>query len=137
MIERRILLPALLLAVLLPLAGCDLKANPTAAPAWAKDATRTNEGAIMFSLTPVGVKDGRFEVKVSVNTHSGDLASLDLQATTVLRVAGKDYRAVAPVPLDGHHTVGRLLFPLGQLPERFEIVIRNVGTLGDLTFRWP
>jgi hypothetical protein len=99
--------------------------------------TRSNRGPIVFFLTPQGVKDGRFRVDVRVDTHSGDLSRLDLQSATVLRLGTREYPALTPVSLGGHHGTGTLWFGLGEAPRAFEIVIRGVGTQGALSFRWP
>jgi len=108
-----------------------------AQPAWSQKPERSNAGAVQFVLTPKDVSGGRFRVDIVVTTHSGDLASLDLSAAAELRVNGQTLRPAKAPALRGHHVRGRLEFALAQLPETFEIVIRGVGTQGDLTFRWP
>ena len=106
-------------------------------PAHGTGPARSSAGEVMFVLTPRAVSDGHFLVDVQVNTHSGDLAQLDLQAATELRVAGQTLRPVAPVTLRGHHARGRLEFALARAPDAYEIVIRGVRNMGDVTFRWP
>ena len=108
-----------------------------AQPAWRSNPDRSNEGEVEFVLTPRDVSGGRFRVDIVVTTHSGDLAGLDLSRATELRVDGQTLRPVKAPALRGHHVRGRLEFALARLPETFEIVIRGVRTLGDLTFRWP
>ena len=108
-----------------------------AQPAWSKKPERSNAGEVEFVLTPRDVSGGRFRVDIVVTTHSGDLAGLDLSRATELRVDGQTLRPVKAPALRGHHVRGRLEFALARLPETFEIVIRGVRTLGDLTFRWP
>ena len=124
----------LLLALALAIPGAQ---RAGAEPAWRGDPDRSNKGEVQFVLTPRDVKDGRFRVDVEVNTHGGDLAELNLQAATELRAEGKTLRPLEPVPLRGHHGKGRLEFQLDRLPDSFEIVIRGVRAMGDLTFRWP
>ena len=104
---------------------------------WGADATRRNEGAIRFQLTPRGVEDGHFRVDIRVDTHSGDLSNLNLKKQLRLKAGGRSYSPVTDVRLGGHHSGGTLIFPLKEAPERFEIVILAVGTMGDLTFKWP
>ena len=108
-----------------------------AQPAWSQKPERSNAGEVEFVLTPRDVAGGRFRVDIVVTTHSGDLASLDLSTAAELRVDGQTLRPVKAPALRGHHVRGRLEFALARLPESFEIVIRGVRTLGDLTFRWP
>jgi hypothetical protein len=108
-----------------------------AQPAWSADPARSNSGEIMFTLTPRDVSGGRFRVDIQVNTHSGDLSRLDLQSATELHVAGQTLRPVKAPGLRGHHARGRLEFAMERVPDAFEIVIRGVQAMGDLTFRWP
>jgi hypothetical protein len=108
-----------------------------AQPAWSGNAARSNEGEVQFTLTPRDMSGGRFRVDIVVTTHSGDLAGLDLGAATELRAGGQTLRPVKAPALRGHHARGRLEFALDRIPETFEIVIRSVRGLGDLTFRWP
>jgi len=108
-----------------------------AEPAWSQKPERSNMGEAQFVLTPRDVTDGRLRVDIVVTTHSGDLASLNLSTATELRVDGQVLRPVKAPAVRGHHVRGRLEFALARLPETFEIVIRGVRTLGDLTFRWP
>jgi hypothetical protein len=106
-------------------------------PVQGADSSRSNEGEVQFTLTPRDVSGGNFRVDIVVTTHSGDLASLDLSAAAELRVAGQTLRPVKAPALRGHHARGRLEFALDRMPESFEIVIRGVRSMGDLTFRWP
>jgi len=119
-----------------------LAAGLTAAALWAPAAlaageTRTSTGDVSFALTPRGMVDGRFQVEVSVDTHSGSLSALSLQERTVLRAGGMEWRPVQPVRLGGHHARGALVFDLAQAPTAFEIVIEAPRGDGALTFRWP
>lgn len=109
----------------------------TAEPAWSKEPARSNEGAVQFTLTPRGISGGQFRVDIAVNTHSGNLADLDLAKATELRTGGKTLHPVEAPALRGHHARGRLEFALERVPDTFEIVIRGVRSMGDLTFRWP
>ncbi|MBI4080994.1 MAG: hypothetical protein HY423_00145 [Candidatus Lambdaproteobacteria bacterium] len=130
---RRRLATLGLVALLALLGG----AFAVAKPAWSKSLERSNKGEVEFVLTPRDAAGGRFRVDIVVTTHSGDLASLDLRTATELRTDGKTLRPVEAPGLSGHHTRGRLEFALERVPERFEIVIRNVRAMGDVTFRWP
>lgn len=106
-------------------------------PAWRANPERSNQGPVMFVLTPRDASGKRFRVDVQVNTHSGDLSQLDLMTATELRVDGKTLRPLEAPALRGHHARGRFEFALDRVPDAFEIVIRGVRTMGDLTFRWP
>ena len=108
-----------------------------AAPAWSGDPERSSKGEVDFVLTPRDVSGGRFRVDIVLTTHGGDLAELNLQEAAELRVDGKTLKPLKAVPLRGHHARERLEFALDRMPDAFEIVIRGVRGMGDLTFRWP
>lgn len=106
-------------------------------PAWGADPARSNNGAVQFVLTPRKISWGRFPVDIVITTHSGDLATLNLKEATELRFGGRTLRPVKVPALRGHHVRGKLEFPVEWVPDTFEIVIRGVPDMGDLTFRWP
>lgn len=126
----------LLLSLGLVFVGSSLKAG-TAPPDWSKAPSRSNQGEVMFEFIPRGVVDDHFQIEVRVNTHNGDLAALNLQEVAILRVGETVYRPSSPVRLGGHHAHGTLLFELNKVPQKFELVIKSVRSMGDLTFRWP
>jgi hypothetical protein len=75
------------------------------------------QGAIVVEITPLdlGTASEQIEFEVALNTHSidlvMDLAPLSTLTTdTGLAVAAESWDA----PLGGHHTSGRLTFPLTQ-----------------------
>ncbi|MEE8433704.1 MAG: hypothetical protein V3S64_02850 [bacterium] len=74
---------------------------------------------------------------IRVDTHSGDLSKIDLKRQLLLMTGGKTLSPTTSVRLGGHHSGGKLFFALQRTPERFEIVIGKVGSMGELTFRWP
>jgi len=98
---------------------------------------KSSQGEVSVRLTPRGVEEGQFLVEVRVDTHSGDLADLDLQKATALRVEGRTYRPTKAVRLGGHHSSGTLAFAVPEAPAQFEIVISGVRSMADVTFRWP
>jgi hypothetical protein len=126
---------ASLMAALLLVGSTD--AALQAEPAWSKQPERSNQGEVEFTLTPRDVSGGRFRVDIVVNTHSGNLADLDLMRAVELRVDGRVLRPVNAPALRGHHSRGRLEFELDRMPEAFEIVIGTLPTGSPLTFRWP
>ena len=106
-------------------------------PAWRDNPDRKNQGEVQFTLTPKGLANGKFRIDVYVTTHSGELGALNLMELAELQTGGKTYRPVSAAPMRGHHSPGRLEFSLDRVPDTFEIVIRGVRNMGDLTFRWP
>ncbi len=131
-----LVLGVLALSLLIIPGVCTAVAGQGSSP-WGADATRRNEGPIMFQLTPKGVEGEHFRVDIRVDTHSGDLSELNLKKQVRLKAGGRSYSPVTNVRMGGHHSGGILVFPLKEAPERFEIVILAVGTMGDVTFQWP
>ena len=127
---------AIALALGLLLAGA-AALSAAAEPAWSRNPARSNEGEVQFTLTPRDASGGRFRVDIVVTTHSGDLRELDLQSAMTLNLGPQTLRPLIAPALRGHHVKGRLEFALERVPEAFEIVIRGVRSMGDLTFRWP
>lgn len=75
-----------------------------------------NQGAIVVEVTPVemGAADTELTFTVFLNTHSIDL-SMDLASlATVTTDTGLSVAATLwDAPLGGHHTSGKLIFPIG------------------------
>jgi hypothetical protein len=100
-------------------------------------ATRTAGNEVQLELTPRGLTGGQFIIDVRVNTHSGDLSSLNLQQATTLSMAGTSRHPASAGSLQGHHASASLSFPMEAAPDAFEVVISGVRSEGDLHFRWP
>ena len=75
-----------------------------------------DQGAIVVEVTPVNLDAAgtQLEFTVALNTHSIDL-SMDLASlATITTDTGLSLDAkLWDAPLGGHHTSGRLIFPLG------------------------
>lgn len=106
-------------------------------PALQSYPTRNSEGDVSFALTPQAPAKGRFTVNVGADTHSGDLAEVDLRRVMVLHAAGKTYRPVTASTFSGHHGSGSVAFELEQVPTSFFITITGVRNMGELKFAWP
>lgn len=100
-------------------------------------AERKNNGEVSFSLRPRGIEKGQFIIEIRVDTHSGNLAEIDLRKAVTLRAGGVDYKPVDASSMLGHHYRGTLAFALDAVPQNFEIKIRGVREMGELTFDWP
>lgn len=98
--------------------------------------TRSSRGEISFDLTPRAPADGRFTVDIRANTHSGDLADLDLRQLVALEAAGQIYRPASATKLSGHHAAGSVTFEIARVPDRFTVTISGVRNMGELRFEW-
>lgn len=98
--------------------------------------SRTNDGAISFTLTPRSEK-GNLVVEVRANTHSGDLATLDLTRAMVMEVEGKIFHPTMAGSLTGHHASTTVTFEPGVIPAAFAIKLASGRESGNLVFRWP
>lgn len=123
------------LVLSLALVGCQ---RPSAqAPAGGGYATRSSGGEVSFEITPRGMVDGRFVVDVRANTHSGDLAEVDLGGVVALAVDGRELRPARADRLQGHHAAGSVAFQISPAPARFEIVLRGVRSMPARRLQWP
>jgi hypothetical protein len=125
----------LFLSLALPLLllgpGC---AEPSASSAaWQ---AKTEGSDVSVQLTP-SMKDGHLVVDVRVNTHSGDLAALDLKQAARLQVGERELAPVEVPRLSGHHAGGQMVFDVKAAPESFSIVLSGVRGQPPLTYRWP
>jgi len=129
----------LALVVSLQLLGCrtasDVAAGTAPDPAAPTYATQTSSGEVSFQLTP-RIEGGRLIVNVHSDTHSGDLAEIDLTKAFTLEVDGKSLKPVATKPLGGHHSDGSVAFDVGSAPKTFTLTISGVRGSGDVKLGW-
>jgi hypothetical protein len=81
--------------------------------------------------------DGQLVLDLRADTHSGDLADLDLEALVALWVNGDSLRPVAATALAGHHSTGSVTFDPNGAPQGFAITIASVRGMEGLRFEWP
>ena len=124
----------LLLPVMAITLSCSSKSTGSTLEGYA---TRSSEGEVSFQLTPQAVVDGKFTVNLRADTHSGDLADLDLREAVTLHAAGKTYKPVSASALSGHHSTGSVAFDIERIPDSFFIVIAGVRDMKELKFEWP
>jgi hypothetical protein len=79
----------------------------------------------------------RLVVTVHSDTHSGDLAEIDLARAFTLDVGGKALKPVETKPLGGHHSDGFVAFDVGTAPEAFSLTISGVRSSRDVKLTWP
>lgn len=120
-----------LLMVVAPACRSQDSALPGAYP------TRSSRGDISFDLTPRLTGDDQLVVNVRANTHSGDLADLDLKTLVSLQAEGRTHHPIAATGLRGHHAAGSVTFALDARPERFAITMATVRGMGEQRFEWP
>jgi hypothetical protein len=132
-------LPLGLLLSVLVVSACQREPVPSAPEAGSSGyaTKRSGGGEVMFRVTPRGMEAGRFLVDVRVDTHSGDLAELDLRAATTLEASGRALHPIAPAALRGHHAGATLAFDLAEAPDRLEIVFTGVRGMPDVVLQWP
>ena len=99
--------------------------------------TRSSQGDISFDVTPRVTEKGQLVVDLSANTHTGDLADLDLTALVSLLADDKTYRPVEATALEGHHSVASVTFDVDSLPSRFTVTIAATRGMEELRFEWP
>lgn len=131
------------IALVLIIAGCNTNTNfgndANAEPVVyeTKSSGSLQTGDVLIEMTPVGIKNGKFEIGISANTHSVDLAQFDLMQQTVLEYGNKEAKPISAPTLSGHHTSGTLIFSLNQQPANFQIIINNIPAIEKRIFEWP
>lgn len=118
------------------------QAPETALPQQTMEAPQTfipkaSEGEISIELTPAKYENGIFVVQYSLNTHSIDMRTIDLQQQAALMLNGTQYKPINRPVLSGHHNSGELKFSLPAKPESFEIIIADVPDVKERRFSWP
>jgi len=121
-------------ALILPLQLFGCRAAPEAGSAGY--ATRTSSGEVSFDITP-RLQGSRLVFNVHSDTHSGDLADLDLGKAFTLDADGKVYKPTETRPLGGHHSDGAVAFDVGTAPSRFSLTISGVRSARDVKLDWP
>ena len=99
-------------------------------------ATRVSKGEISFALTP-RMEGTRLIVNIHSDTHSGDLAQLDLAKAVALDAGGKTFKPAETRPLAGHHADGFVAFEVGSAPSSFSLTISGVRSSPDVKLEWP
>ena len=98
----------------------------------------SQEGSVSITVTPV-LKDTQWDFSIILDTHSEEL-NADLTKAAVLLT--DDDRQYPPLswegdPSGGHHRSGLLRFPpIEPRPTEINLVIRNVGGVGERKFVW-
>ena len=80
---------------------------------------------------------GKLTAVLMANTHSVDLASIDLLRAVVLRADGQVLRPESATALTGHHARATVVFPLERSPASFALEIRGVPDVEVRTLAWP
>ena len=122
------------IAAALATVSCGPSNNGSASETYA---TRSNEGEVAFALTPRTATDGSLTIDIQANTHSGDLAEVDLRKVVTLQADGITYRPASATSLSGHHAAGSATFALARVPARFTVTMTGVRGMDTLRFEWP
>lgn len=96
----------------------------------------TDQGDVSIELTPIGFKDGKFQVSLAANTHSVDLSTFDLTKITTLTYEGRSINPSAAPKLSGHHVSGVLAFDTGKELTKFTITMTGIPAVEERVFDW-
>lgn len=99
-------------------------------------APQESAGEVTLSLAPRW-SDGKLVVLLAANTHSVDLAQIDLGQALRLVVNGETIAPSAADSLKGHHARARVVFPVPREPSQFTLEIRGVPDVETRTVQWP
>lgn len=124
----------LMLAAVLPFSACQSGED---GPATVELVTKSTQGDVSFDLTPRTLADGGLEISVQANTHSGDLAQLDLRTAMALEAAGETWEPVEATALAGHHAAATVRFDVRPAPDRFAVTLSGVRGMPSQRLEWP
>ena len=94
-------------------------------------------GDVLIELTPAGIKNGKFEVEITANTHSVDLSQFDLMQIITLEYNNKKLKPISALKLSGHHSSGTIAFSMSEQPPSFGIIITDIPLVEKRIFEWP
>lgn len=99
---------------------------------------RSSPGDVTVNLKPIEFEDGLLAVRIGIDTHNvDDLYKYDLKQITRLVIGTKSISPTSAPRLGGHHNNGKLVFNIGQIPERFSILIEGLHSKETRRFDWP
>jgi hypothetical protein len=94
------------------------------------------EDDVVIGLKPGKVEGGVLEVRFSADTHTVDLSRYDLKEAVVLEYDGKRIAPSRADGLRGHHTSGRIEFPIAGDPGGFRIIIEGIPAEQKRIYAW-
>lgn len=99
--------------------------------------TRTSSGEVSVDLTPTTFENGLLYITISVDTHTiNNLNTYNLTENVELLYKGKTYKPVNAPSLQGHHSVGELVFKLEEEPKEFTIIMYQLHDIETREFVW-
>ena len=135
-----------LIVLVLIIAGCNANpnnantennANAEPAAYQTKSSGSLQNGDVLIEMTPVGIKNGKFEIGITANTHSVDLSQFDLMQITTLIYENKNIRPLSAPALNGHHSSGTIIFDTKKEISNFKIIVNNIPNMEKRVFEWP
>ncbi len=102
---------------------------------------RSSAGGVTVAITPqnLAASAKRWDFKVVLDTHSGELNDDLMKSSLLLDGAGGQYAPLAGdgAPPGGHHREGVLQFKLiSPAPQAIELQIKRNGETAPRLFRW-
>ena len=131
------------IALVLIIEGCNTNANlgnnvnSELVAYETKSSGSLQTGDVLIEMTPVGIKNGKFEVQIVVNTHSEDLSQFDLMQITTLTYENKNIKPLSAPALNGHHSSGTIIFDTKKEINNFKIIINSIPNMEKRVFEWP
>jgi hypothetical protein len=99
--------------------------------------TQSSGGDVTVDLTPLKSSDGELQVKITITTHNvNNLHQYNLKEIVTLDDGARVVSPTSAPKLGGHHTTGKLVFPMDRLPNRFIIRIKGLHDQGIREFVW-
>ena len=95
-----------------------------------------SSGVISISVQPTVVTADQISFNISLNTHSGSLASVDLKRQVRLKIGDAVLEPSEVPQLSGHHSGGTIVFRIERSFNDFELIVSNVPDKLEREFKW-
>jgi hypothetical protein len=137
-VNNKIVLPLILAAVLI-VNGCTSDRNDSPQPQSEKldYEVKTSPGEVTIDLIPERYENKVLYVTGYFNTHTVDLARLNLRDTVRLKTSNNEIMPLQVPRLNGHHSSGTFVFNIEEMPDSFSILIKGVPDIEERIMTWP
>lgn len=97
----------------------------------------TSAGEVSLTVQPEW-RDSVLVFRISVDTHSVELAGIDLaRAARLTLEGGPEIAPVQAESLGGHHGAAEVVFRMPQRPFRFTLLVRGIPDVEERRLEWP
>ncbi|MBS3146564.1 hypothetical protein J4471_02600 [Candidatus Woesearchaeota archaeon] len=86
-------------------------------------------GDITLTLKPKDYNNNLLNIEISVNTHSIELSTYDLQDLVNIQYKGNRIKPISAPNLQGHHGSGSLIFNIDEKPANYNFIVEGFNSI--------